>query len=247
MSHCRIATITISPDPPSAGSSFGIRLDKLDKRTLRRSWAIQLVRRTGYRYAVLCGSILLPVSSWAANPFLDAKDDKPVSAKFRGTEWSDEIGRDEIPLTARVVTTRIAKMPWGAIFKIEFTDLKSRAKKHREIRPDYFIVTDDRIVLLNEEDNDAAVKKISTMDNPPTFEDGDVRGITSGKLDHEEGPWTTTINVTGDECAYLTSHNSGHFSKIVWKKGVGLVEYASGYGARADGYRLKREVTSRKR
>src|SRR5439155_1673297 len=83
----------------------------------------------------------------AADPFLDAKDDKPVSAKFRGTEWGDEIGRDEIPLTARVVTTRIAKMPWGAIFKIEFADLKSRAKKHREIRPDYFIVTEDRIVL----------------------------------------------------------------------------------------------------
>jgi hypothetical protein len=199
------------------------------------------------RIATITISILLPVSAFAANPFLDAKDEKPVSAKFRGTEWGDEIGRDEIPLTARVVTTRIAKMPWGAIFKIEFMDPKSRAKKHREIRPDYFIVTDDRIVLLNEEDNDAAVKKISTMDNPPTFEDGDVRGITSGKLDHEEGPWTTTINVKGDECTYLSSHNSGHFSKVVWKKGVGLIENASGYGAHADGYRLKRDVTSRKR
>ncbi len=198
------------------------------------------------RIATITISILLPVSGFAANPFLDAKDDKPVSAKFRGTEWGDEIGRDEIPLTARVVTTRIAKMPWGAIFTIEFADLKSRAKKHREIRPDYFIVTDDRIVLLNEEDNDAAAKKISAMNNLPTFEDGDVRGITSGKLDHEEGPWTTTINVKGDECVYLTSHNSGHFSKIVWKKRAGLVEYASGYGAHADGYRLKREVTSRK-
>src|SRR5437016_9359578 len=125
------------------------------------------------RIAVITMSILLPVFASAANPFLEAKDDKPVSVKFRGTEWSDEIGRDEIPLTARVVTTRIAKMPWGAIFKIEFTDLKSRAKKPREIPPDYFIVTDDRIVLLNEENNDAAVKKISAMDKPPTFEDGD--------------------------------------------------------------------------
>lgn len=78
------------------------------------------------------------------------------------------------------------------------------------------------------------------MDKPRTFEDGDVRGITSGKLDHEEGQWTTTIEVKGDECTYLTSHNSGHFSKIVWKKGVGLIENASGYGAHADGYRLKR-------
>ena len=56
-------------------------------------------------------------------------------------------------------------MPWGAMFQeIEFTDLKSRAPQKREIRPDYFIVTDDRIVLLNEEDNDAAVKKISALD-----------------------------------------------------------------------------------
>src|SRR5207247_7178339 len=247
MNRCRIATLMMWPDPPSAGGSFSARRDALNKRCMRRSWAIQLVRRTGCRYAALCGSMLLPVSAFATNPIPDAKDDKQVSAKFRGTEWGDEIGRDEIPLTARVVTTRIAKMPWGAIFKIEFNDLKSRAEKRREIRPDYFIVTEDRIVLLNEEDNEDAAKKISAMNKPPTFEDGDVRGITSGKLDHEEGPWATTINVKGDVCTYLTSHNSGHFSKIVWKKGVGLVENASGYGAHADGYRLKREATSRKR
>jgi hypothetical protein len=192
-------------------------------------------------------SILLPVFASAANPFLKAKDDKPVSVKFRGTEWSDEIGRDEIPLTARVVTTRIAKMPWGAIFKIEFTDLKSRAEKRREIPPDYFIVTDDRIVLLNEEDNDAAAKKISTLDKPPEFEPNDIYGITSGSFEHQEGDWKTTIKLKGDLCIYGASHPSGHFKKIVWKKGVGLVEYASGYGAHADGYRLKREVTGQKR
>ena len=186
-------------------------------------------------------AILLSASAYAANPFLDAADDKPVSAKFRGTEWSDDTSNREIPLTARVIATRLAKMPWGAIFKIEFTDLKSRAPKKREILPDYFIVTDDRIVLLNEENNDAAVKKISAMDKPPTFEEGDVRGISSGKLDHEDAPWTTTIEVKGDECAYLASHNSGHFAKIVWKKGVGLIEYAMGYGAMADGFRLKRQ------
>ena len=172
-----------------------------------------------------CNNGCLDVSAYAANPFLDAKDDEPMSAKFRGTEWGDEIAEEEIPLTARVVTTRIAKMPWGAIFKIEFVDLRSRAKKRRKIPPDYFIVTDERMVLLNEENNDAAIKKISAMD-------------------HEEGPWTTTIEVKGDECTYLTSHNSGHFIKIVWKKGVGLVEYSSGYGAHADGYRLKRTTST---
>ena len=190
---------------------------------------------------------LLPVLGNAANPFLDAQSDQPISSKFRGTEWSEDIGEKDIPLTARVVTTRIAKMPWGAIFKVEFTDLKSRAEKQREIRPDYFIVTDDRIVLLNEEDNDAAAKKISALDKPPQFEPNDIYGITSGSVEHQEGEWKTTIKLKGDLCIYDASHPSGHFKKLVWKKGVGLVEYASGYGARADGYRLKREGRSQQR
>ena len=83
------------------------------------------------------------------------------------------------------------------------------------------------------------------MDKPPAYEQGDVRAINSGKLKFEEGPYTTTIEVKGDQCTYLTSHNSGHFTKFVWKKGVGLVEHASNYGAMKDGYRLKR-VASKK-
>jgi hypothetical protein len=205
----------------------------------------------GCRIATLTISVLLPFGAFAANPFLDAPDDKPVSAKFRGTEWSDEFPEHEIPheipLTAQIITTRVAKMPWGAIFKIEFTNLKSRAPNKHVIPPLYFIVTDDRIVLLNEEDNEAAIKKISAIDKPPTFENGDVRGITSGKLNYEDGPWTTTIEIKGDECTYLTSHNSGHFTKIAWKKGVGLVEYASGYGAEREGFRLKRTAITQKR
>ncbi len=192
------------------------------------------------RLTVIMMVILFSVSTYAANPFLNTPDDTPVSATFRGTEWSDDIGEQDIPLTARVVTTRMAKMPWGAIFKIEFTDLKSRAEKQRGIRPDYFIVTDDRIALLNEEDNDAAAKKISTLDKPPEFEPNDLYGITSGSFEHQEREWKTTIKLKSDLCIYEATHPSGHFKKIVWENGVGLVEFASGYGAHADGYRLKR-------
>ncbi len=205
---------------------------------------IHLMNCTGL--AITAMAILLSVSAYGANPFLNTPNDKPVSAKFHGTEWSDDIGEEDVPLSGRVITTRLAKMPWGAIFKIEFTDLKSRAEKSREIRPDYFIVTDNRIVLLNEEDNDAAAKKISSLDKAPKFEPNDIYGITSGSFEHQEGEWKTTIQLKGDLCIYEASHPSGHFKKVVWKKGVGLVEYASGYGAHADGYRLKREGTSRK-
>src|SRR5437868_13924776 len=196
---------------------------------------------TRCRIATLTMSILMFAAALAANPFLDAKDDKAVSATFRGSEWGDEIQQHEIPLIARVVTTRLANMLWGAIFKIEFTDLKSSAQQKREIRPDYFIVTDDRIVLLNEEDNDAAVKKISALDKPPEFGQGEIYGIARGSFNHEDGLWKTTISLKGDLCIYDASHPSDHFKKIVWKKGVGLVEYASGYGAHADGFRLKRQ------
>jgi hypothetical protein len=188
-------------------------------------------------------SILFVSRTLAANPFLEAPNDRPASAVFRGTEWSDETtgGRD-VPLQAHVITSRIAKTSWGAIFKIEFVDLASKAKKPRKIRREYFIVTDDRIALLNEEDNDAAAKKIAAMEKPPEFQPGDIYGITNGTFKHEDAPWTTTIELRGDECVFLSEHeSSGHFKKVVWKKGVGLVEYAMGYGARADGFRLKRQ------
>ena len=185
-------------------------------------------------------SIFLSVSAYAANPFLDAPHDKPVSANFRGTEWGEQIQEEEIPLTARVVTTRVAKMRWGAIFKIEFTDLKSRAKNRRKIQPDYFIVTDNQIALLNEENNEAAVKKVSGIDQPPAFEPGDIYGISSGSFSHEDGLWKTTIGLKGDLCTYQSNHPSGHFKKVVWKKGVGLIEYSMGSGAMANGFRLKR-------
>jgi hypothetical protein len=180
------------------------------------------------RIATITIGILLLASAYAANPFLDAPDDRELSARFHGTEWGDEIQRDEVPLTARVVTTRVARMTWGAIFKIEFTDLKSSAQQKREIRPDYFIATDDRVVLFNEEDNDVAVKKISALDKPPEFGQGEIYGIARGSFNYEDGFWKTTINLKGDLCIYDASHPSGHFKKIVWKKGVGLVEYASG-------------------
>jgi len=185
-------------------------------------------------------SILSVRPTLAANPYLDAKDDKPISAEFRGTEWNDEYINGEIPLTARGVTTRIASMPWGAIFKIEFVDLKSRARQKREMRPDYFIATDDRIILLNEENNEEAAKKIAAMEKPPAFEEDNVYGITSGQFKHQEGSWETTISVKGDLCIFDSVHPSGHFKYIVWKKGVGLMQYDSGYGAMRDGYRLKR-------
>ncbi len=196
------------------------------------------MRRT--RLGAFSVSILLTAVAQAANPFLDAPDDKPVSAEFHGVEWGDSISEEEIPFTARVVTTRVARMPWGGIYKIEFADIKSRAPQPREISTEYFVVTDDLIVLLNEEDIDKAIQHISALDKAPSFNKGEIYGITRGGLSVQDGLWKTTITLKRDLCIYETNHPSGHFKRIVWRKNVGLVEYSAGYGARADGYRLKR-------
>ncbi|MEP6672042.1 MAG: hypothetical protein ABJF10_22960 [Chthoniobacter sp.] len=190
---------------------------------------------------VFLGCIAFAAAAPAANPFLAAADDKPVSAKFKGTEWNDDIGPKDLPLSARVVTTRIAQAPWGSIFKISFEDIASHADPKREIGPVYFIATDNEIVLLNEEKPEAAAQKLAAEAKAPAFESDYVRGINKGTRKSAEGLTETNIVVKGERCTYQWSHNSGHFTNIVWQKGVGLVEYAQGRGARADGYRLKRE------
>src|SRR5947208_13853197 len=100
------------------------------------------------RIVIIIMSILLPVSGYAANPFLDVHDHKPVSAKFRGTEWGEEIQEDEIPLSARGVTTRVAKMPWGASCKIEFTDHNLSPRPKREILQVCLMLTVAPVVRL---------------------------------------------------------------------------------------------------
>jgi hypothetical protein len=198
---------------------------------------------TGQKLGAIVFWLCAPLTACAANPFLSAPGDQPVSAKFRGAEWGDNIAQEEIGLSARVVTTRLARMSWGEIYKIAFTDIASRAREPRKISHEYFIVTDNQIVLLNEENKEAAIKKLSALEKAPEFQKHDIYGITEGKFDLTEGPWETTIELKDDLCVYQANHDSGHFKKVVWKKGVGLIEYSMGYGAMADGFRLKRVKT----
>ena len=180
------------------------------------------------------------VCASAANPFLAAPDDRAVSAKFSGVEWGDTIKADEAPLSATVVTRRIAQMNWGAVFELRFERISSRAKPPRELEPVYFVATDDRIYLLNEANNVEAAQRLVQLESPPRFEDDSVYGISAGNFTHSDPPWETKVVLKRNTCTYSSQHNSGHFKTVVWKRGVGLIEYAAGSGARADGFRLKR-------
>jgi hypothetical protein len=181
---------------------------------------------------------------FAINPFLPSGA-PPATMKFQGTEWNDDYAPKDIPLTAKVVTKQVAKTAWGGVFEISFEDLKSKASQKREIPPLYFVVTDEVIALLNEEKIDEAIQQIAALEMPPAFEDGDIYGISHGAKKFVKPPAQTTITAEKDTCTYLYSHESGHFTKLVRKKGAGIVEYGQGYGARKDGFRLKRATVSK--
>jgi len=197
--------------------------------------------------ALTAGALLS--NTLAVNPYLSAPDEKPVSAKFAGKEWSDETGGKELTLSARVVTTRIAQAAWGEIFKISFEDIASRAKDKRQIDPVYYIVTGEAIFLLNDDKPDEAAQKLATQPKLPDFDPTDIYGISNeGTRKIPDGQnAVATITVKGNRCTYEWTHSSGHFRTIIWQEGAGLIEYAQGYGAHKDGFRLLREAGGKKK
>ena len=83
----------------------------------------------GRRIATWTVSIFLSVTTYAANPFLNAPDDKPISAKFRGTEWGDDIGQQEIPLTAQSSDNASGKNVVGRDFQNRIHGSENRVLK----------------------------------------------------------------------------------------------------------------------
>ncbi|MEI9895127.1 MAG: hypothetical protein WDN28_14865 [Chthoniobacter sp.] len=76
-------------------------------------------------------------------------------------------------------------------------------------------------MLLNEEKPEAAAQKLAAEAKAPAFEPGDVHGISKGTRHSEDTLTETKITVQGNRCTYEWTHNSGHFTTIVWQKGPG--------------------------
>lgn len=182
-----------------------------------------------------------------ANPYLSAADDKPVTAAFSGTEWGDDIGPKERPITARVVTTRLAALPFVSVYRIDFAEVRSAAGTTRQIASRHFVVTDTEIALLQEEDIDAAIARLKALTKMPGLSTPDLRAIVSGRRKlTRDATSNSSLTVQGPRCTYQYTHSAGHFTTMIWQRGVGLVEYAQGRGARADGFRVQRAKGSGK-
>lgn len=198
-------------------------------------------RAARWRGVVLFCALLVATAARAANPFLSAADDQPVAANFTGTQWGDELGDGERPFSARVVTTRVAKLPFGAAFKIELIEVADKAAPPRRLLPWYFLATDAEIAAIKDENPAAVIARLQQLAKAPPLVPPDIYGISRGsrtfKLDKLS---VAKLTVTGDRSVYKWTHSAGHFTTLVWQRGVGLVEIAQGRGARADGFRLVR-------
>lgn len=194
----------------------------------------------------LIGLLASAAFALGANPYLHMPDDKQVVREFKGEEWDqDRLGINEkgdgakrAPLSATVTTLRLETMSWGEIYRITFKVLP--AASERNVGPYYLLVTDNEILELNSADMDREIRVIRGMKKQPRFDKADVAALTKGALKFKEGPWVTEIAIKGDTCRSDRWHDgSGHFGRMVWRKGEGLVEVAMGRGAELTGYELK--------
>lgn len=182
-------------------------------------------------------------SALGKHPFLSASSDDRALATFSGTEWSDEIGPKELPLSVRVATKRLATFPWGDAFQITFEPVAIKTAKPRVIAPLYLLVTDKEIIRISADKPEEAIAKLKDKKEPPPYEQSELYGLSQGQKTYKETALTVAkIVVKGDRCRYTWNHKSGHFLTLEWQRGVGLIEFSQGRGARADGYRLKRGV-----
>ncbi len=207
-------------------------------------WA-RAPRAAGWRGGVLLCALLVATAARAANPFLHAADDQPVAANFTGTEWGDDIANGERPFSARVVTTRLAELPFGAVFKIELIEVADKAAPPRRLSPWYFLATDSEIAVIKDADPAAVIARLQQLAKAPPLVPPDVYGISRGSRTYRIDKLSVAkLTVTGDRSIYKWTHSAGHFTTLIWQRGVGLVELAQGRGARADGFRLLRSAAA---
>lgn len=219
---------------PSQGLARGLAQAPAPGRTWRSA-------RGFWVAAILLGALLFGTSARAANPFLSAADDQPVGANFTGTQWGDAIAEGERPLSARVVTTRLLQLSFGAVFKIDFIEVADKGAPPRRLLPWYFLATDSEIAVIKDENPGEVIARLKLLTKAPPLVPQDIYGLSRGTRTYKADKLSVArLTVTGARCVYKWTHAAGHFTTVVWHRGVGLVELAQGRGARADGFRLVR-------
>lgn len=190
----------------------------------------------------------------AEHPFLSATSE-PI--RFTGTHWNDEWSGDS-PLAVDAKITSLAKTDAGELLRIQFSPVGT-PKHPRKLSPLTFWVAAQGAIFRIAEDADAAppaptalglselllpaVDEAGCFSGTPPAADGATLAVADRGWRWVAQPWTTEIGIDhGYTVRFLATHPSGHFTKFVWQKGIGLNEISVGSGARQDGWSLQRTV-----
>jgi hypothetical protein len=167
------------------------------------------------------------------------------------------------PLKATLTTKLIGEGPWGQAVELRFACGRSRSIPPMQliIRPDrsvYRIDFGDKYEFVKTWATTNVRKLLSDMIIPPLVIKDDSLTIQKGSvwandnrsdvIDSPErvqwrcGPATTSITLDPlhQTLRFLWLHRTGHYTTMVWQRGVGLIHAGAGSDAGADGWKLSR-------
>ena len=191
----------------------------------------------------------LPGTTSGKNPFLN---DDMVSDKYycEGSEWNEDreltsgkfkgapVKSDSDPeyaLKGKLSVSKLFDAKGGTLYKFEFK-FDSDVDSTLNYSTLYFHADEERIyeIHLPEETRDEYIRDKRL---PETYET-DLRCVLEDGYDNPEITGLT-ISVKNGICEY-NKYNDGNsnFTKMEWKKGIGLVYFATGRGAHKSGMRL---------
>ena len=119
----------------------------------------------------------------------------------------------------------------GKVYKLIFT--AETVKSIEDFNLGYFYVEGDKIYKINS----TSVSKEMLKNNKELLYDSVIvcqNKEVVDELDESEAGIHEYILLYGDTCEYKYYNNqveTGYYENIIWKRGVGLVSYRSGYGA----------------
>lgn len=196
-------------------------------------------------------ALLLLLQGWNthANPYLPDLD-KPI--RYSGVQWNDEWQGDSA-IQAEGKFSSVAKFDAGEIVK--FSLATTGKPKHPRTFPEFlFWVTNEGAIYRLPTDDTKQAPKVEPLDIvvPVVTEEGKFGGAPKSSGDvpiisSEYGwrwtsaPWTTEIATdNGGLVMFRSYHPSGHFTRMLWQRGLGITEISMGSGARQDGWELHR-------
>lgn len=198
-----------------------------------------------------CFALLAQEPEAAPVPFL-VPDSPPVA--FTGVHWNDEWDGDS-PLSAEGSWVPLARFETGQFVRLNLAR-QGKPEHPREFPELIFWVTPQGAIYLSGTEDVSKAPEVTPLDlilpeideaghftHPPTTSEETPVLASARGWRWTNAPWTTEVSTDdGTVVRYLSSHPGGHFTKMVWQRGVGLTEIAMGSGARQSGWSLHRTV-----